>query len=194
MYLVKTTPDLRTDVTGHFKSHNLDRAGFSAEFPKSELKAGNYQVGIYIEDARSGSKDVAFTVQVVKNLNIVPESVARLPAESAGLAYNVEKIQLDPGQVSISGWAFPEGQDMRGRQIAIVLKSDRAVYKLPAAPFMRPDLAAYFKKDLEQAGSDLQFPDDVLPPAVYQIGILITNGQNGEQAFRMTDKTVRISR
>lgn len=194
MYLVKTTPDLRTDVTSHFKSHNLDRAGFSAEFPKSELKSGNYQVGIYIEDARNGNQDVAFTAQMVKNLNIVPEIVAQLPVESAGLMYNVEKAQLDPGQVSISGWAFREGQGMRGKKINIVLKSTRLVYKLPVIPFMRPDLTAHFKNDLDQAGFDLQFPDDLLPPGLYQVGILITNGQNGEPAFRMTDKSIRISR
>ena len=57
MYLARTNPEKREDLTAHFHNGlNLDNAGFSAKVSKAPLPAGRYQIGVWVHSKeRDGS-------------------------------------------------------------------------------------------------------------------------------------------
>lgn len=62
LYLFIAAPQLRPDVTAHFKTgFNLDNAGFTIKLLKASLPKGKYQLGILIRDTKRKKETVVFT-------------------------------------------------------------------------------------------------------------------------------------
>lgn len=97
-----------------------------------------------------------------------------------GLSYFFDRIQVDGTIVDIRGWAGFPGREVRPGQIHLVLQSAaQRIYT--TLPEERPDVvAAYPNEHWRESGFHFRRRRWLLPPTVYQVGLLINSDHGAE--------------
>jgi len=86
----------------------------------------------------------------------------------------IDNFQKYSQLIRIEGWAFRKNSDNENYILKVVLRSVNNIFELPTENFPRTDLAALFqRKDLAAPGFKALVSKTLLPPGVYQVGILI---------------------
>jgi hypothetical protein len=194
-YIAATAIQSRPDVSAHFSRPYLDDAGFKTIAFFDSVPKGIYHLGIAIKDHQGRfyhQLDGSF-VKVGMAEYAVPEKTARLP-DAGKIVYGLDYFKTDSGQISLSGWAAPEGSDAEHSRISGVLKSKENSYIFDMEPLSRPDVTTAFhnKFNMDNSGFRARVQQTALEKGVYQFGILIRDTRSNKESMIFTDKLVTI--
>lgn len=108
-----------------------------------------------------------------------------LPNESKNIRYNFDKIDTDKSGwkefVTITGWAYIEGQNAENSSILLVFINDSSRYVFSTRSIMRPDVTKYYinisenKLNLNNSGFEANVPKVLIENKEFKMGILIKN-------------------
>jgi hypothetical protein len=179
LFFGSLTTGFRDDVSNYFKNSSLDSTGFFGHFSTERLPKGSYELGLLIQNKKTGSGGYSFAKQVsigYPNEFILTEfkSKLNLVKRREGMNYEVEKIEDTHGLLKISGWAFMINQLTKDCEISILLRSDDdVIYFSPTKNLLRKDVTLAFKTTLDNSGFEATISKRNLKKGDYEIGILI---------------------
>ena len=116
-----------------------------------------------------------------------------LPAETNGIQYWIDQVEVTKTLVEVRGWAFIENHDSHDSEVFLVFESDRRRYVFDTMMQPRPDVTAHFQElglDLDYSGFISLVPARRLARGEYTIGIYIRKGDI--EALQYTDRTVEF--
>lgn len=97
--------------------------------------------------------------------------------------YSIDKAETTKAQtlgktwLSVAGWSFIGGEEPKGNQISIILKSEINQYIFSTISQNRPDVAAaYGDQNLVSVGFTSRIPIDLVQDGEYKIGVCISKG------------------
>ena len=113
-----------------------------------------------------------------------------LPGVSGNIQCSIES-QINTYTIDIQGWAFIKGEDYKGCQTFIVLKSADKTYVFDTLQANRPDVTRAFKNmnlDLDWSGLYAWIPLRKIESGEYLIGVYIK--KDNVEALQYTGKSV----
>lgn len=194
-YIAKAKPIQRPDVTGAFKKENLDNSGFTATIFTEGIENKNYNLAIAIKDKNNQWVFQKFDQSPLIDLKKrnPPKLITSLPPVKEKIICNVEKVDLQVGNLYINGWAAIENQDASNSVIHVVLINGKTMYEVETEKTKRKDVTAYFKNayNYNDAGFNLKTKIGNLKPGKYAIGLIVKSHKN-QKTYYLSDKTVVI--
>lgn len=196
-YLIPSKTIGRGDITATYKKKYLDDSGFNIVINTSEIKKGNYQVGIAVKQKTSGKFYFSKTDKVVnigfkeyKTPSLFTQKVFETPIIS-----NLEHVFENDRFVRISGWGAIEKQDSKFSEIqfALVGKSGKT-YTFETDLVSRNDVTTTNKNqyNYDNSGFSLKIRKDEIPRGTYKTAIIIKDTQKNKSFIKVFDKTIVI--
>ena len=114
-----------------------------------------------------------------------------LPAETGGIQYWVDHVEVTTHVLDMRGWAFIENHDSHDSQVFLVFESDRRTYVFDTMVQERPDVTAHFEElglELDYSGFMSLIPTRRIADGEYTIGIYIRKGDI--DALIYTDRAI----
>lgn len=108
------------------------------------------------------------------------------------ISYFVDRIPVNDTLAAIEGWAGIPGREAKQGQIHVILQSSKSRYIFTTLPVERPDVSlAYPGEKWRHTGFRFQRRRWLLPPEIFQIGLLIQSPRGTE--FIMTAHRLDLS-
>ena len=108
----------------------------------------------------------------------------------------IEDFLQTEDAVSVTGWAFLDGQNAMNSKIEPILIKDGVAIKLLVQRSVRKDVTSSLGNDLnlDDSGFFTKFSTDNLKKGNYTLAISVTNTENGKQGLVVTDKIVDVKK
>lgn len=103
----------------------------------------------------------------------------------------IEKFEITPDLINISGWGYIEGEDAKNSNLRLVfLSENKEVFPIETKQNFRPDITKSVgnKLDLNNSGFISAVPIEKLPIGKYKLGIIVRNALTKKQGLVITDK------
>ncbi|MEC4003521.1 DUF6311 domain-containing protein [Flavobacterium sp. SUN052] len=194
-FLYKTNPTKRPDVTAAKNKGNLNNAGFSISIYTDKLNQEKYSLAIAIKD-----KNNKWTYQLVDQSpkfdlkkKAPPLLLDIIPKSTGNIIGNVEKAELQAGNIYIEGWAAINKQDATSSQIKVTLNNGKIIYEIETDKTLREDVTSSIKDNFNynDSGFSVRLKQNQIKAGQYKVGILITD-KNSKKAVLFSDKTLII--
>lgn len=156
----------------------------------------------------ASKKDDIFLKLIREN----PQAITKLPASyepsslektkeapidtSRKIKYAFDELISKTDYVYLSGWAFVENDNnsQDNNTSLLLIAGSGEIYKSQSLKIERPDIATHFQNQrLLRSGFVNTFTKDQLEPGVYQVGLYITDGEQGSSSYIITQENVEIS-
>jgi mannosyltransferase len=104
----------------------------------------------------------------------------------------VETFEHNAQGITLSGWAFFDGQDATTAKVDVVLIGNGSAKLFRTNSVSRKDVTTYFKSsfNLDESGYSAFLPETEILKGKFQIGILLHDPKTGKEGLKLTDKTV----
>ena len=113
--------------------------------------------------------------------------------EKDSILYGLNYFRPYSQLIKVEGWAFRVKANNENFIVKAILRSEDKIYELSTEKRSRPDLPPYFnRKDVANAGFTATVSKSNLPPADYQLGVMITDTVNNRKWIRYTDQHTLI--
>lgn len=175
---------------------DLDSAGFLAILSKSQLPAGNYQVGLALYNRLTGGNLVSYTDKYFDVDN--KYALFRVAGISTGssdkdsIRSNIDSIGSDDEGLHIEGWAVLAGA-RTATATALLFRNDTATYRLLANPRRRQDIMAVYRNpSLQYCGFQVNLAWKDQPKGVFSLGLGIVSPDGTTRSWKFTDRKVRM--
>ena len=116
-----------------------------------------------------------------------------LPAETGGIQYWLDQVEITEHLVEIRGWAFIENHDSDNSEVFLVFESERRTYVFDTMVQQRSDVTEYLEDlgiDLDHSGFVALVPTRKIASGDYTIGIYIRKGDM--EALQYTWESVTV--
>ena len=112
------------------------------------------------------------------------------PASGTPFKFAVEGYEDTGSAITVSGWAYFDGQDAATTNIDLLLIGNGSGIRFQTQSTTRADVAVYFKSkfNLDHSGFTSSISTSGLGPGKYQVGILLTDAKTGKEGLFITDK------
>lgn len=108
---------------------------------------------------------------------------------------HLDQLVASERAITIGGWAMIPGLPARRGQIHVVLRSKHSEYVLTTVTLQRPDVAkAYEEPRWRLAGFRAVISPERLPPEDFEIGVLLTNGDDSADLMMTGHRLLLSSR
>ena len=105
--------------------------------------------------------------------------------------FHLEKFEINPNDITTSGWAYIDNQEAKGSLINLILiDSETKFIKVFCQKVNRDDVTTGVSNsfDLGNSGFSTKILLDKLPAGKYRVGIQITNSKTNKEGLVLTDK------
>lgn len=185
-YIYNTEKVFRGDLPSALNNQDnkIENAGFKGLIDTSDMVAGSYQIGFYIENG--SRKEFSLSgISVVKNNSKIDfkENLSNkvdliLDKAKEKVQVNIEEVKKENGIFKVKGWGFLENGSPETSQTYIVLKRGESLFVFDTQLQIRKDVTANFggKTDLDSSGFLAKIGEESIGKGKFQIGIYIKNG------------------
>lgn len=153
-------------------------------------------------DVRTGeivpSRYLEVDVRTIRETAVPPQRLSRLvpfepPEEGDEVRFSLDRVEVEPTLVRVSGWAFLPGEDAGRSQVFVVLESGGRRFVADTHRIPRPDIVDHFPDaalNLDTSGFEMTLPRQDIAAGTYRVGLCV-RGQRS-CVLHFSDQTVTV--
>jgi hypothetical protein len=162
------------------------------EYQSDQFLAQLYPAGSVVRERAKILEKYKLNVFSQPGLIITLQNIS-LPTESNIISYNIDRVEVLPEVIVVSGWSYIEKKSAENSQIYLVLKSNTQTYVFNTIPQKRVDVTYFFSKlnlNLDESGFMANIQRDIIGDGRYTLGIYIQKGDT--KTLEYTDKNITV--
>jgi hypothetical protein len=169
----------------HNGTNNMNVVGITFHTPHSWGFNHTFEIKKEYVNIENYTKNQPDTLQMNP-----PVAQIILPAATNNIAMSVDIYDNFQESIEMSGWAYIEGFNAENATIYTVLKGRDTSMVFPTQTVIREDMTQFTKTNLDSSGYRALIYKNRLPKDNYQIGLLITRGQ--QKALEYIGQTLKL--